>query len=873
MAPIRIKFDSREQYQLDAIQAVFDLFIGQPAVSGAADLRVAGSSSASFQELGVGNELLIAPDQVLANLQAVQLRSQLAQSASLAGMDFSVEMETGTGKTYVYLRTAYELCMRYGFRKFVIVTPTVAIREGVQKSIELTHDHFADIYDRLPSESWVYDADRLSKLRQFAASSHLQFLIVNIDSFNKSSNVIQNEQDTMSGRRPIEFIQACRPIVILDEPQNMESELAKKAIASLAPLLTLRYSATHRNPYNLVYRLDPVRAYELDLVKRIEVDSVVEDEALSKPYIELQSIKASRRKITATLSIDTASTAGVARKTVNVSDIGTDLSELSGGRKQYDGFVVARIDAAGRQIEFTNGVRLAIGGQYGVQVDEIRRAQVRETVREHLDKELEVQRRLPQGRRLKVLSLFFIDRVAKYVDPDGPIRRWFEEAYAEFSACPQYASLALPPVGVVHGGYFAKSKGIPADTTGFTQADDAVFALIMRDKERLLSRETPLRFIFSHSALREGWDNPNVFQICTLNETRSELKKRQEIGRGLRLPVDETGERCRDTATNRLTIVANESYAEFAAQLQAEIESDCGVSFEGKVANRRERVRATLKDGWRENGDFRALWERIKPRTRYSVSFATDELVALAAEAVRQLPPARRPEILTQKAEIRLSSTGVTHQLRSIGSEAAAAEQFPVPDVLGFLQRETDLTRQTLVRILTESGRIGDLLVDPQAFLNHAAVQIQAVLLDLMVAGIAYSRVPGAEFEAELFAQEDVETYASRVVQVEKSIQDRIVVDSAIERHFAEGLDSRTDVHLFLRLPRWFKIPTPVGTYSPDWAVVKEQSGPVYLVSETKGSVARLDLRGREWAKILCGKVHFDVLDVPFRAVTTPDEV
>ena len=573
---MKIQFESNQQFQLDAIQAVVDVFDGQPLAQGEYEIRFDAASGELLSHLGVGNRLALDASTVLANVQKVQDRNaikQVTQNLEMNGMNFSVEMETGTGKTYVYLRTIYELNKTYGFKKFVIVVPSVAIREGVLKNIELTREHFCAIYGNVPLDYWVYDSKQVSRLRGFANSNQLQILIINIDSFNKKdNNVIHQDRDQTLGRKPIEFLQATFPVVVVDEPQNMESDLARVAIASLNPLCTLRYSATHRFAYNLLYRLDPVKAYDLRLVKRIEVDAVLDGADFNKPFIELKSVTATKTKITAKLAIDVDSDAGPKRRTISVSKNGADLYDLSNERAAYRGYIVDHIDAGNGYVAFTNGLTLYAGQTHGGRTDDVMKVQIEETVKEHFEKELKVHNALPEGRRLKVLSLFFIDRVANYYEETGKIRQWFVEAYQEIAAKPQYKPLKPLPVEKVHNGYFAQSKGQPRDTSGMTQADDEAYELIMRDKERLLSRDEPLRFIFSHSALREGWDNPNVFQICTLNETRSEIKKRQEIGRGLRLPVLEDGQRCFDTAINRLTVVANEMYEDFARKLQTEIE-------------------------------------------------------------------------------------------------------------------------------------------------------------------------------------------------------------------------------------------------------------------------------------------------------------
>ena len=559
--------------------------------------------------------MLLSADTLLANTRAVQAVNdiELADPAQpLEAWDlfdgpvkaartcphFSVEMETGTGKTYVYLRTIFELSRRYGFQKFIIVVPSVAIREGVLKNIEITAEHFRALYNNLPFERFVYDAKKANRLRQFALSNTLQILVINIDAFRKNftgteeeqkSNVIYKESDKLSGRQPIEFVQAARPIVIIDEPQSVDStKKAQEAIRALNPLCTLRYSATHRNPYNLVYRLDPVRAFELRLVKQIVVASASGEGGANDAFVRVEKIDY-KKGIKAKLRIHAQTLQGPKEKSFTIKN-GADLYQLSGERAAYEnGFVVAEINAepGNEYIRFNNGRVLRLGEEAGGMREDIWRAQIKHTVKKHLEKELQLR-----DRGIKVLSLFFIDRVANYRDYDaadqpvkGKFAEDFEAVLGEFAKDPRYAGLAWlkPPFEALHNGYFAQDrKGVLKDTRGDTLADDEVYSLIMKDKERLLSEEELLRFIFSHSALREGWDNPNVFQICTLNETRSAVKKRQEIGRGLRLPVNRNGQRVFDDSVNKLLVMANESYEDFARALQTEYEEECGVTF-GKV--------------------------------------------------------------------------------------------------------------------------------------------------------------------------------------------------------------------------------------------------------------------------------------------------
>jgi type III restriction enzyme len=464
---------------------------------------------------------------------------------------------------------------------------------------------------------------------------------------------------------------------------------------------------------------------------------------------------------------------------------------------------------------------------------------------------------------MKVLSLFFVDRVAHYAEPEGKFRKWFVELYEEISRSPRYAALNPLPVERVHNGYFAQEKGKAKDTTGSTKADDEAYNLIMREKERLLSPDEPLRFIFSHSALREGWDNPNVFQICTLREISTERERRQTIGRGLRLPVRENGERCFDPLTNRLTVVASESFKEFAKKLQTEMEKECGVNFEGRILNKRERRKGVLKKQRLLDPDFQRLWDKIKARTRYAVKYSTDDLISQAARELRGMPEIKSPFIRVEKGEVQLENEGVTIQERAAQVIRAPEYRAPIPDLLGYLQRETELTRPTLAAVLTRSERLGEVTRNPQQFLEFSVVAIQKTLHDLMIQGIEYERIADAEWEMHRLESEELESYVSRLLEVEHSIYDVIEWESAVEREFAEKLDARKDIKLFFKLPDWFKIETPLGTYNPDWAIVKEDEtgqNKVYLVRETKGTTAWLKIPEIQRNKIRCGKAHFKAI-------------
>jgi type III restriction enzyme len=872
---MKILFDPAQEFQLHAIKAVVETFAGQRPAGGTFEWQADALQGDLLTELAAGNRLDLSEAQVEANVRRVQAENfkdhpeaiqQEVLDAPWAGMNFSVEMETGTGKTYVYLRTILELHARYGWRKFVVVVPSVAIREGVMTSVELMRDHFRALYANVPIEAWTYDSAQVSRLRHFATSPALQLLVINIQAFDKTTNILNNPNDRLSGRRPIEFLQAAHPVVVLDEPQNLESDRAKAAIASLGPLCTLRYSATHKNVYNLLYQLDPVRAFELKLVKAIEVDSVREEGDFNRPYVRFKKASPGAKGITAKVELDVQTADGVQRKDVTLKH-GDDLAART-GRALYAGLAVRGINATpGAERLDLGQFSLGLGEGSGVLDDAIQRVQVRQTILKHLEKELTVAK-LPAGQRMKVLSLFFLDRVAHYAADDGKVREWFAAEYEAARKLPQFAALALPPVEQVHAGYFAQRDGVAIDSKEkSTQADEAAFELIMRGKERLLSLEEPVRFIFSHSALREGWDNPNVFQICSLREMSTERERRQTLGRGLRLPVREDGTRCHDATLNRLTLVASEAFEDFARELQAEF-ANAGVRFETKLVNNaRQRWKLKLRKGWDADPEFLALWERIKHRTRYSVQYDTARLVTEAAAAIKARPDTiSAGRITVTSARVAVRREGVEEQVQAAYTVAGVEGVRRVPDFLSELQKRTELTRTTLAAILAHSGRLGDALVNPQQFVELAAGEIEQKKRELLVQGVQYERLSGADASWEMmwFRDKELEPYLNRIQDTpNRGLYDGVECDSEVERRFAEKLDQRADIRLFVKLPWWFKVETPVGDYNPDWAIVKEVAGEpprLYLVRETKGTDSFAKLEKSEQDKIACGKRHFRAL-------------
>jgi len=759
------------------------------------------------------------------------------------------------------------------------------------KNLEITAEHFQSLYNKIPVTYNVYDSRKVSNLRGFASANTIQILVINIDSFAKDENIINKPNDKLTGKKPIEFIQSCRPIVIVDEPQNMETDIRKKAVSSLNPLCTLRYSATHTNLYNLMYSLNPVKAYDLGLVKQIEVDSIYTENDFNAPYIQVENITRIGNSIKAVLKIDVLTDKGVKRKSVSVSRKNLDLFLLSNQNDKYDGLKVYEIDFGNEQIELSNGIVLKKGETQGGLNDEIMRFMITKTVEEHLKKE-----KYYRNKGLKVLSLFFIDKVKNYREYDsdgnpikGKIAQWFEEIYQREIGKPVYSGLIPYSFDDIHNGYFSQdNKGRVKDTEGESQSDDDTYKLIMQDKEKLLDLNVPLRFIFSHSALREGWDNPNVFQICTLNETKSELKKRQEIGRGLRLCVNQDGERIFDRNLNRLTVVANERYEDFAKALQKEIQEDCGVDFTGRTKNKNDKKKVNYRKGFEADPKFLEIWEKIRYKTKYSVAYDTLNLVSLASKAVNKMDKTKKPIITSIKKQILISNEGIEGKLIAESLPVDYGSDFEIPDILAYIQSKTELTRSTIYEILLKSERLPELLINPQMFMDNAVVSIKKVLNQLMIDGIKYEKIGNVIYEMTLFDDKDFDIYIDNFTHIigkaeqseegKKKARDKTIyenyipLDSKIENKFAKDCESSENIEFYFKLPYWFKINTPIGTYNPDWAVVKKGEKNIYFVAETKSKDE--ELRPSEEQKIQCGKAHFSQFDgIRYRKVSCVNDL
>jgi len=920
---MKLQFNHQD-YQTRAVDAVVKVFDGQPLARGEYTLTKSLGSVSHAVDGSVGNALHLSADQLLTNVQHVQSSNFLnlqgqpdssKQSTELLGEDdvpqFSLEMETGTGKTYVFIKTMYELNKVYGFKKFVVVVPSVAIREGTMKNLTITREHFAADYDRVPFVTTLYDSSQLSRLRDFAHSDALSVLVINIDSFTKDNNKI-NQKGEMPFA-PIEYVRAVNPIVIMDEPQNFETDIRKQALLSLNPLCTLRYSATHRNPYNLLYSLNPVQAYDLGLVKQIEVDGVLGDADAAKAFLQLLHIQPRAKTMTATVLMDVNEKRGVIRKKVRLA-VGDDLFEKSKGRELYQAGYVLNNFLSDDAIEFSGGRVMRLNEAQGDFRDDVMRYQIERTVLAHFAK---MKRFKDAGLRIKVLSLFFIDKVANYrsFDADGQpgagkFATWFVDAFAKCAATPAFKGLVPHGVDDVHNGYFSgdkKGKGTQAKTVWVDSTekgaakDDSTYGLIMRDKERLLSMDEPLQFIFSHSALREGWDNPNVFQICTLNESQSAMRKRQEIGRGLRLCVNHEGQRVMDKKINVLTVIPNQSFEAFAKALQKEIEDETGVQFEGRIKNARAKARVQRRSlSAKEEALFKAIWSKIDYQTRYSVKLETPDLIKSCITLLRdtrQYPRVNKPLIRSAKGRLLITKHGVEGLRLAVGEAEVQSYNAFVPDVYAYIQNKLHLSRDTLFEILDGSGRLDELLVNPQAFLDITIAVIQNVLNDLLVNGIEYHEIEGCHYEMKLL-EEVSETYLSGLfppsadsdIRLEKTFLQAqeignmgdmtgepfgcVLVDSTPETNFAKDCQISEEVKFFFKLPKSFKIDTPLGTYNPDWAMVFENDKQIYFVVETKSTLVESERRSSENLKIRCGRQHFALRkDVRFAVATEFREV
>ena len=988
-----------QKFQADAAKAVVDVFAGQPYLTPTymmdRGINYQQSLTDEYDFTGWRNERIV-PELsdriILEHLQKVQRTGQLKPSEHLEGhYNLTIEMETGVGKTYTYIKTMYELNKHYGWSKFIVVVPSIAIREGVYKSFQVTQEHFAEEYGK-KIRFFIYNSSQLTEIDRFASDSSINVMIINSQAFNargKDARRIYMKLDEFRSRRPIDIIAKTNPILIIDEPQSVEGKQTKERLKEFNPLLTLRYSATHKSDsiYNMVYRLDAMEAYNKRLVKKIAVKGITESgSTATEGYVYLEGINLSKADPTATLQFDFKGATGIRKKTMKVG-IGFNLYDNSGGLDEYqNGFVVKFIDGRDNSVEFLNGIKIYAGDVIGkVSEEQLRRIQIRETILSHIERERQL---FHKG--IKVLSLFFIDEVAKYKLYDeagtpynGIYADMFEEEYEdiisnmqrEFDDEDYIRYLDSISSHETHAGYFSIDKrgkmtdSKLSDKKEKTSDDIDAYDLIMKNKELLLDRDpkrSPVRFIFSHSALREGWDNPNVFQICTLKQSSSEVRKRQEVGRGLRLCVNQDGERMDANvlgndvhAVNVLTVIASESYDSFAKGLQTELADAVAGRpvavtadlFKGKVlvdVNGNEQVvdgelaqaihydlivsgyidrKGTLTDKYyadKANGEikvaeevadsrdavlsildsvydsrtmqpenardknvelqvdpeklampeFKALWQRISPKSVYVVDFDTDELVQKAIDALNR-------NLRVSKVFFKVE-TGAMNEIRSyddlmkglsfVREESAvynANRQIKTNhavkyDLVGKLVDETGLTRKAIVEILSgiEKAVFNQFKDNPEEFIIKAAGLINDEKATAIIQHITYNMLE-ERYDTDIFTEPTIKgKLGANAMKAQRHLYDHIIYDSTNERDFASELDTNTDVAVYVKLPDSFYISTPVGHYNPDWAIAFYEGTVkhIYFVAETKGSMSSMQLRQIEESKIHCAREHFKAI-------------
>lgn len=1003
---MKLKF-KKQQYQENAAQAVVKCFEGQPSGNrrDLIDRRhyIANEGTIWEEEINediisFGNKKLeLSSEEIRKNIRNVQKQNNLDYTDNEGFINYSIEMETGTGKTYTYIKTMYELNKAYGWSKFIVMTPSIAIREGVLKSFQITEDHFQEMYGK-KIRYFVYNSNNssnLSNINNFAEDSNIQVMIINYQAFNtrsKENRKIYEELDELQSRKPIDVIKSTNPILIVDEPQKMGK--TEELLNEFNPLFILRYSATHKDDfkYNMIYRLDAVDAYNQKLVKKINVKGIeILHNKSESTYLYLEGVEISKSDPVARIEMEVKSSTGT-RKVMKTLKKGANLYELSDGLEQYKGYVISEIDARNSQydkVSFTNGEELITGQVIGDAEEEyMARIQIRETIKSHFEKEKEYYKK-----GIKVLSLFFIDEVAKYKVYDenkkahnGEYAKIFEEEYNNiyneyynFLDDDYKKYLDSLRGKKVHSGYFSvdkkASKGLSDNEQIYidskidnkkdgTSSDEDAYDLIMKDKERLLSLDEPVRFIFSHSALREGWDNPNIFQICTLKKSNSEISKRQEIGRGLRICVNNSGDRM-DYSTleddffgiNNLTVIASESYDSFAKSLQREIAENLSrksykvfsnKQFEGKTLNNlngeakplderaiNQIYRSFMKNDYIDDYDnitdkfkediandninipeeftnfkeeyvnlvkslytdivvpienvgkknikelkpnynfnkqeFQDLWNKINIKTIYEVNFNSQELIDKAIEKLNN-----HLQITKMKVKITQGSQndGMTAEqlknesaMKTTGTITEIYDDFvPVTtkyDIIGSIAKDTGLTRHTIVEILSKiEPKVFSLYqYNPEEFIRKACNLINEEKATTIIDGITYNKTED-KFDNEIFTINNVDgRIGDNAFEVKKHIYDFLVTDSKNELKFAKDLENG-EVTVYAKLPSGFKIPTPVGNYNPDWAIVLDNKDfkYIYFIAETKGSMSTTELRGVEKAKIECAKKHFKAI-------------
>lgn len=1013
-----MKFNFKiQQYQTDAVDAVVNVFNGQSFHDRNSYIRDLGKMNPSDYQMawdltqeeielydpandaGYKNEEVeLSDEQLLSNIHTLQSQNNIKLSPALiknlGRCSLDIEMETGTGKTYVYIKTMFELNKKYGWSKFIVVVPSIAIREGVKKFFEITSNHFMEHYGK-KARFFIYNSSNLNQLDNFSSSNGISVMIINTQAFasslkkdgrSKEARIIYSKRDEFGSRRPIDVIKANRPIIILDEPQKMGGDVTQKALKNFNPLFSLNYSATHAKQHNLIYVLDALDAFNKKLVKRIEVKGFeIKNLRGTDSYLYLEQIVLSSKKPPmAKIELEIKYNKSINRET-RILGVGDDLYFVSRKMEQYKGYIVSEIDPLYGTVTFTNGEIIKTGDIVGdISEKDMRRIQIRETIISHFEKE---EKLFNMG--IKCLSLFFIDEVAKYRQYDqdgneilGEYGQMFEQEYINIlneyirlSDTPyqKYLKSSCSDVSAVHKGYFSidKKTGRNIDSRlkrGSEFSDDiSAYDLILKNKERLLSFEEPTRFIFSHSALREGWDNPNVFQICTLKHSDSNTAKRQEVGRGLRLCVNQNGNRmdvqsCGEAVhdINILTVVASESYKTFVVDLQSDIKTvlydrpnvAASEYFKGKyvkvndiptlidenTANaiefyliqngyvdmkrkvtekyRSDVAMKTVKDLPAElkpmtegihtliqsvydesilesmftNGhkpkvkknplnenffkrEFQALWKEINHKYAYTVKFDSEELIRKAIAYIDQKLFVSELQYTTtvgrQKSEMNeyeiegfTSFTGEKTRTQTFKHAQTSKIKY---DIIGKVADGAILTRKTVAAILQgiRTDKFFMFRNNPEEFISKVIRLINEQKATMIVEHITYDTIEG-EYDSSIFTAEKNTQSFDKAFLAKKSIQDYVFTDGSadksIEKKFAEDLDSAEEVCVYAKLPKTFRIPTPVGNYSPDWAIAfyEGKVKHIFFIAETKGTMKSLELRPIEQAKISCAKKLFN---------------
>lgn len=1018
-----MKFNFKiQQYQTDAVNAVVKVFNGQGFHDKTKFIRYLGKMKSGSEQMGFGfsdeemelydpvndtgykNELVeLTDEQLLKNIQTIQKQNNIKTSDSLikdlSRCSLDIEMETGTGKTYVYIKTMFELNKKYGWSKFIVVVPSIAIREGVKKSFEITADHFMEHYGK-KARFFIYNSSNLNQLDNFSSSSGINVMIINTQAFasslnenknvegrkgDKAARIIYSKRDEFGSRRPIDVIKANRPIIILDEPQKMGGEVTQKALKNFNPLFTLNYSATHAKQHNLIYVLDALDAYNKKLVKKIEVKGFeVKNFRGTDSYLYLEQIVLSSKKPPmAKIELEIGYNKSINREP-RILGVGDDLYYVSQEMEQYKGYTISEIDPLRGAVTFTNGEVIKAGDVVGdVSENDMRRIQIRETILSHFEKE---EKLFNMG--IKCLSLFFIDEVAKYRQYDengdevlGEYGQMFELEYNNVlndyvtlldTPYQKYLKSTCSDVSAVHKGYFSiDKKGRAIDSKlkrGSDFSDDiSAYDLILKNKERLLSFDEPTRFIFSHSALREGWDNPNVFQICTLKHSDSNTAKRQEVGRGLRLCVNQSGNRM-DLQTlgenvhdiNSLTVVASESYKTFVGDLQSDIKTvlydrptvatseyfkgkyvkvdDVPTLIDDNTANNiefyliqngyvdmdrkvtdkyREEIKngtvaelpealkpmtdgihtliqavyddSVLKDMFSDGHEtkvkdnplnenfakkeFQALWSEINHKYAYTVDFDSEELIKksiahiddkLFVSELQYTTTIGRQKDEMNEYEVERGASFTGEKTRTQTLKHAETSQIKY-DLIGKVAEGTTLTRRTVSTILQDirADKLYMFKNNPEEFITKVIRLINEQKATMIVEHISYDTIEG-EYDSTIFTAEKNTQSFDKAFLAKKAIQDYVFTDGSadksIERRFAEDLDAADEVCVYSKLPRTFQIPTPVGNYSPDWAIAfyEGKVKHIFFVAETKGTMESFELRPIEQAKIYCAKKLFN---------------